>query len=147
MKKKFLILSMAVVISLLTVFIGSADVSAYSSTKKLTMNSNWGYSGTSYMQVNDSGGSSTIQVTYIPHYQSDVWVKATVQRYYSGSWHNVESKSGSAKNYWGATKKNFNTAFYGYANKKQKVRVRFQLSDPSSKSHILQTGYSYSWVK
>ncbi|WP_175074020.1 hypothetical protein [Terribacillus sp. AE2B 122] len=122
----------------------SGDASAYSGTKTLNLNSQWPYAGKAYMHVRDSG--STIYSTFEPAYHQDTYVTASVQRYVSGNWKTIESKSGTARYGWGVKKQNFNATFYGYANKNQKVRVRYTLRG-SKGSSVMQTGYSYSWTK
>lgn len=138
--KKSIILMMVVVLAMtVAVTVGGEQTSAKSTGKSFYITEH------GYAYLSTSEDSSNIYASVEVPYDTYVKVVFTTQRYYSGAWHSIESKTDYAKYAWGSHY-NANVQFSGYAYKGQSTRVRAKIYDPWSGSYTC-TVYSPSWVR
>lgn len=133
-KVSVMLLAMLIVLG-----IGTTTAFAYSGQTQIYIVDH----GTVYQDVSENN-YSVFATCEIP-FDTYLHVKATTQRYYSGAWHNVESKWAYGEYSYDAHY-NANFEFDNYAYKSQSIRIRFDYYDPWSGSYMT-TGFSPTWVR
>ncbi|MEK5483420.1 MULTISPECIES: hypothetical protein [unclassified Viridibacillus] len=143
MKKIMYLLFMSVVFLIGSVGI-SGSASAASTSTSIKMNSEFPWGGTANITTSET--HLNVNATFEAAYDSHVNVKLTLQRNNNGTWSDVATKSGLARNLF-MDKSNLNVSFTNISNVLNKShRIKVQIYNRTNGNHM-QTAYSKTWVR